>query len=385
MSALRPAPAKAGAGGIKPAPARAQLKERKYDMEQVLNGKMRAVTVFGVGDVGVREYDIPQPRGGEVLIKMKGASICTLDQRAYTGATKGKFPVVSGHEGFGVIAAVGDGVQGLKVGDTVIAGRSGCGVCSNCKTKGIGCVMPNGRGVWNESLGIYGSFGCMSEYTVKSAIHVTKIKADPNSLKYAITEPVSCVVRSVTRSRLTWSESCVIIGAGVMGLLHVQLAKLKGALVIVSETDAVRRQKALDAGADYVVDPNETDLVEFVKRVTEEGKGADVVFSTLPIAKLFPQNFAMVSKMGRIVAYSNLVPAEPVPIDIAAVHKNEYEIIGTNGSSIQDIYYAAKLIEQDKVDLDPLIDSVYSINDCKKAYERACAPDSYRCVFDFSL
>lgn len=345
--------------------------------------KMRAVTIGGVGDVHVAEYNTPIPKAGEVLIKMTAASICTIDQRAYNGVSaQTDFPTIPGHEGTGVIAAMGEGVKGLKLGDAVIVGRFGCGVCKNCKTKGFGCVEPTDRFDFNPWTNAWGEIGCMSEYVVKPYIHVTKISKDVSPIYAAICEPVSCVVRSVERSRLNWTETAVICGAGIMGLLHVQLAKLKGARVIVSEPDADRRQRALDMGADYAINPLEQDPGEFVKSVTE--KGADVVFNTVANPKVFNQCFDMIGQMGRVVAYSSLHPNEPIPIDVGKLHKAQYELIGTNGSSIQDLYHAAKLIESGAVKLETLVDSTYSLDQCVAAFDRACAPDSYRCVFDFS-
>lgn len=349
----------------------------------MIENKMKAVAICGEGDVKVIELEIPQPKPGEVLIKMQAAAICTVDQRFYNGVVKGKFPMIAGHEGVGIVEKVGECVHGLKEGDIVVPGRQGCGVCKNCKTKGINCLDPTGRVNFDfhPETRIYGDIGCMSEYMVKQAAHVVKIQGgDPVEL--ALTEPVSCVLRSVERSRLNWTETAVVVGAGIMGLLHVQLAKLKGARVIVSEVDAKRRQKALELGADYVINPMETDPGEFVHSVTEGG--ADVVFNTVAISKVFAQAFDMIGVMGRIVAYSNQHPDIPVPIEIGKLHKKQYEIIGTNGSSVQDFYYAAKLIESGSLKLGALVDSVYSKEECGKAFERACKPDSYRCVFDFT-
>lgn len=345
--------------------------------------KMRAVTIGAVGDVHVAEYDTPTPKAGEVLIKMTAASICTIDQRAYSGvSSQTGFPTIPGHEGTGVIAAMGEGVKGLKIGDAVIVGRFGCGVCKNCKTKGFGCTEPTDRFEFNPNTNAWGEIGCMSQYLIKPYIHVTKISGDVNPIYAALCEPVSCVVRSVERSRLDWTETAVICGAGIMGLLHVQLAKLKGARVIVSEPDAARRQRALDMGADYAIDPTSQDIVKFIMSVTE--KGADVVFNTVANPKVFNQCFDMIGMMGRVVAYSSLHPNEPIPIDVGKLHKAQYELIGTNGSSIEDLYHAAKLVESGAVKLETLVDSTYSIDECEAAFKRACAPDSYRCVFDFS-
>lgn len=105
--------------------------------------KMRAVTIGGVGDVHVAEYNTPIPKAGEVLIKMTAASICTIDQRAYNGVSaQTGFPTIPGHEGTGVIAAMGEGVKGLNIGDAVIVGRFGCGVCKTAKPRALAARSP---------------------------------------------------------------------------------------------------------------------------------------------------------------------------------------------------------------------------------------------------
>lgn len=329
----------------------------------------------------LREYPIPELGDTDVLIKMKACAICTVEQRNYSGVTK-RYPGSGGHEGAGVVAAVGKKVGAVQVGDHVIINRESCGYCHNCKLGEWPCLTQWANRAKAAASGSKPTVrpGLMAQYAVRKEKDLTQISQATPFVQAAIAEPVSCVVRSVKRSRLTMGESVVIIGAGIMGLLHVQLAKLNGGYVIVSETDVRRRELAVQAGADVVFSPMETeDPAAFVRELTG-GRGVDVVFNTVAISSVFEQGMSFLMPTGRIVAYSSQHPDTPVPIKMGQLHSQQYEIIGTIGSTTEDFYRAVQLIETGRVNLDLVIDSTVPLERCKEAFERATVPGTYRVV-----
>ncbi len=330
---------------------------------------MKAITFVDTGKLEMREYPMPKPGHGQVLVHILATAICTVDQRAYKGVTHPKFPAVQGHEAVGEIAALGEGVEGLAVGDHVILGRHECGFCRNCRGDRNNCL--NGGGARG--------FHYFSEYIVKDVPILTKVSNDVPVAWGAMGEPISCVVRSIRRSRLKAGETCVIIGAGIMGLLHTQIAKDMGAKVIVSEPDARRRERAEQAGADFVVDPTAQDPVQFVKD-HNDGFGADVVIYAIAIGSAFLQSMEMLDRTGRIVCYSSQHPNEPVPISIGQIHSTEKEIIGTIGSTAQDFTRAAQLLDQKKLNLDLVIDHILPFESYVEAFEKSIVPGTYRVV-----
>ena len=132
-----------------------------------------------------------------------------------------------------------------------------------------------------EGLSGYGGF---AEYAAAKADDLYVYAEDTAFEKMAFTEPLACVVNSINRTDIRYGDDVLVIGGGTMGLLHVMLAKLKGARVVLSEPLKERRDKALSLGCDDVVDPLAGDAVQAVKDMTE-GRGAQFVFNTTVLLK----------------------------------------------------------------------------------------------------
>ena len=331
---------------------------------------MRAVTFIDTGKLEMQEYPMPKAEHGQVLVRILASAICTVDQRVYNGVTHPKFPKVQGHEAVGEVVELGEGVVGLEVGDHVILGRQQCFFCPNCRNDKNSCTNRLHGGV---------GFNYFSEYVVKDLPILTKVSKDVPVEWAAIGEPISCVVHSIKRSRLQAGETCVVIGAGIMGLLHTQIAKDMGAKVIVSEPDARRRERAVQCGADFVVDPTKENPVQFVKD-HNGGHGADVVYFAIAISKAFPQSMEMLDHTGRIVCYSSQHPNDPVALDVGKIHSTEQEIIGTVGSTALDFTRAAQLLDDKKLKMDLVIDHVIPFDDFEDAFEKSVVPGTYRVV-----
>lgn len=350
--------------------------------------KMKAITLTGVRTVEVREYEKPVPGKHEVLVKMKACALCTVDQRAYQGVTNNKFPSVQGHEGSGIVEMIGEDVHFIQAGDHVVLQREFCGVCHYCK-EGINQCLGRARrrkefaekwepGKLARPLNSFETQ--MAQYLVIQENMLTKISPELSFEEATLTEPISCVLHGINRSRLKMGEVVVVIGAGIMGLIHVQIAKLKGATVIVSEMDEARKKRAREAGADFIVDPSKEDPVSFVKKHSYGRDGADVVFDTVPISTVFEQALEMLARAGRVVAYSSQHPDVPVPLKVGELHSKEIEIIGTMGSNNEETYMATQLLGKGMIRTDLLIDYVFEMEDCKKAFEQAIIPGTYRVV-----
>ncbi len=328
----------------------------------------KAITMVDTGKLELRDYPMPKPAHGQVLMKILATAICTVDQRAYRGITHPKFPTVQGHEAVGEVVELGEGVQSLQLGDHVILGRFQCFACPRCRAGKNGCTDPSRV-----------PFNYFSEYVVRDVPQLTKVSKDVPAEWAAIGEPISCVVHSIRRSRLKAGETIAIIGAGIMGLLHTQIAKDMGATVIVSEPDARRRERAVQCGADFVVDPSKEDPVQFVKD-HNGGFGADVVIFAIAITKAFPQAMEMLDRAGRIICYSSQHPDEPIGLKIGEIHGKEYEIIGTIGSTADDFTRAAQLLDQKKLKMDLVIDHIVPFDDPMDAFEKSIQPGTYRVV-----
>ncbi|MDR3289516.1 MAG: zinc-binding dehydrogenase [Peptococcaceae bacterium] len=344
--------------------------------------KMKSVVMTSPRAVELHEYAVPELTENGVLIQIKSAAICTIDQRPYAGVTKGFFPRVGGHEGAGVVIATGKNVVNTKVGDHVTVGRIHCGVCENCiKGRGHCLNAPDFGGPGGEKPSIekpQNLFGSFSQYIVRNENEFFHIPETLNFSHAALAEPLSDVVHSIRRSRLALGETCVIIGAGIMGILHAQVARNIGARVIVSEVDAARRDRVAEF-ADYVVNPKETDPREFVKSLTG-GRGSDVVFFAIAVSSMFEQAYSMLAETGRIMVYSNQHPDDPFGLRLGQIHRSEFEIIGTSGSLDLDFVNAVELMSFGKMNMEKVIHGEYPITKCKEAFDQSIVPGTYRVV-----
>jgi len=342
------------------------------------DGMNRSVVLPAPMLVDIVETLKPSPGPGEVLVKVKASALCTWEQRVYKGAQQDSYPLLGGHEFAGIVEAVGPDVkEPIAVGDHVAVARIfRCGECRECRT-GYDNLCANMREVRHPGLP-FGPGG-LSDYVVAPRYQVYKVADDLPFEEAALSEPVSCVVRSVERSGVDFGDPVVILGAGVMGLLHVQLAKRRGAKVIVSEPVAARRQKALELGADSVIDPTAGDPVAEVRRLTG-GKGATCVFVAGGDGPAIEGAINMAAKGGRVVLYAAFYPVPEVHLDVNRIHHNEISIIGTMSQSKEDFLRATELLSSRAIDVRSLISKLVPFERVKEAFDAAIVPGTYRVV-----
>lgn len=346
---------------------------------RTMSEMMRAIAVTDVGKVEIVELEKPKAEGYELLVKLKATSLCTVEQRSFLGIKKTGFPFIGGHEGYGEVVEVGNKVHNFRVGDKVVFDLVYCGQCDACKS-GNSTQCRNLRYA-NPAFSFEGSVigGALAEYMVVPYVNAYKVSPDIKPEYAALTEPVSCCLHSVNKCQLKMGDTVVIIGCGIMGICQIQLCKLRGARVIVSEPMAERRQKALANGADLVVDPLAEDPVEFVKKATD-GYGAEAVINTTPITSVWQQAIDMLAPKGKLLAYSSQHPDVPVPISFGRLHSKEYELIGTVNPGVEDFVQATRLMRYGMLNMDELIDSTFAFEDCQAAFEKASKPNTYRVV-----
>ena len=162
-----------------------------------------------------------------------------------------------------------------------------------------------------------------------------------------------------------------------MGILHVIIAKLYGARVILSEPDPARLEMAKRYGCDVVINPKKVDAVEEVMRLTD-GEGANAVFNTTSVTALSAQGIKMLALMGTFVQYSSMHPDEPVELSMNSIHNAEIVITGSKSPSVKAFEASTRILSKMLIDLTPLLTESYPMEDATKAFERACSMDTYR-------
>ena len=335
----------------------------------------RAVFV-GPKQIRIDELPIPEPGPRQALVKVKACAICTWEQRMYTGEEP-YYPLAGGHEIAGELVALGRQVYSdAKPGDRVIAsGLTRCGYCDACR-RGHDSICDNARKSFKDT-DVQGPAG-LGEYVLIEDYQLYKGANDVSFEELALTEPVGCVTRSVRKANLERTENVVVIGAGIMGLLHVVLAKQAGTRVIVSEPNKVRAEFALKMGADAVIDPINEPFVDTIKSLTY-GRGADAVFTAVSIAAAVEQSVEALAKGGRVMVYASIHPrGTKISVDPNLFHGKEIILSGTVSQDREDFLQAARMVSEKLIDLKPFISRVLPFSQLEEAIQLALTPDTYR-------
>ncbi|QSQ08073.1 putative zinc-type alcohol dehydrogenase-like protein YjmD [Koleobacter methoxysyntrophicus] len=342
---------------------------------------MKIAPIIGVKQIEIREVEKPIPKRGEVLVKVKACAICTWEQRLYLGVSKIPLPFVGGHEASGVIEALGEGVDDTEyqVGQKVaLRLLDTCGKCYYCRQGRENLCVEIGKPNRFEKKAVPGPGG-FGEYLVVSEKQVFKLPEDIPYSHGAFAEPLACVVNSIEKARIELGNDVVVVGAGIMGLLHTILSKKQGARVIVSEVDAHRRRVAEELGADITFNPLEVNPIEKVKDLTE-GRGADVVFHTTAIPEVAQQAVQMAGKLGRVIMYGSFHPDAPISLSPNWIHNSEVEIKGAVSPSIENFQKSVRLLSHKTVNPAALVSEEYPLTEIEKAFQQAVKPDTFRII-----
>jgi len=341
---------------------------------------MRAAVFTGAERIEIKEMEKPVPKKGEILVKVKACALCTWEQRIYKGISRVPFPFIGGHEVSGIVEELGEGVdenrwkRGQKVALRLLAA---CGECYYCRIGEHNLCEMIGK---KEQNGLpFPGPGGLSEYLTVSSTKLFKLADDLSLEVGSLSEPLACVIHSIERANIEIGNDVVIIGAGVMGLLHVMVAKKRAARVIVSETNEERRKLASELGADEVFDPSEEDPIEKVKKLTD-GRGAEVVINTTAVSDVAQMAIQMAGKTGRIIFYSSQHPDNPINVSPDWIHNSEITITGSVSPSLSDFQKATKLLSSKIIKPESLISEVITFDRIQEAFQKAVDPKSYRIV-----
>lgn len=322
---------------------------------------MLAAVFEGKGRLNLKEVLTPEiKKPDEVLLQVERASICGTDMRILEvppghPATEG---VILSHEYTGKVLEVGEAVTQFKKGDRVVVDPNiTCGNCSYCKM-GIPNMCEN-----MTTLGIFINGG-FARYNVAPAKVLHKVSPDLLSELAVFTEPLSCVVSATQRLKVHPGEVVVVLGAGPIGLLFIQMFKASGAgKIVVSEILEYRAKFAYESGASRVVNPLKDNLERIVKEETVVG--ADVVVDA--VGTLVKSAIAIVRRGGRILLFGQNYQAR-AQVAQNDITKNELTLMGSFIARFT-FPFAIKIIESKVLDLEKLITHRLPLEDVHKGIE----------------
>ena len=338
---------------------------------------MRAAIMPEPGKIEMIDVTLPEMQEDEVLIDVKAVGICTFEQGYYYGKSQG-FPFAGGHEICGVVEKAGSKVaQKLKPGDKVIVlSLTRCGECYYCR-KGYDNQCENAKDV-QKIPGVDGPGGFADKFIAKG-YEVFKIDESVPFERGILAEPLACVTHSMIMSGIGSGDYALICGAGAMGVIHILLAKLRGAKVIVSEPSEERRKKALEFGADHVVNPLEQDLQKTVEEITD-GRGVEKAFFTAGGKAAIEGAIQALAIRGTLVIYGGTGPNDSFTVNPKWFHYKEITITGVTKHTKETIRVAAELLSLKELPLDRLITSRFPFEKIEDALIEARQVSSYRPV-----
>ena len=336
---------------------------------------MLAAVYHGPNDLRVENVTVPEIEPDEVLLRVLRANICGTDLRILHGGHR-KYPPgtarIPGHEVVGEVAAAGAAVAaeyplGRRLFVAPNMGRSD----SRETISGNNNLDPE-----FEAIGITMD-GAFAEYMRVPAIairqgNLMRVADGIDPAVVALVEPLACVWRGQNKIDVGVGDVVLVMGAGPIGVLHVMLARLRGATrIIVSEPAAGRREQALSLGADVVVDPMSEDLAAVIA-AESGGRGADVIITAAPVKALQEQALDLAAMGGRINYFGGLSKNDPyIRFNSNTVHYKELIVTGTTACSTYDCLRAAEIVNSGRMDLSPLITSAFPLSDVKAAFAAA--------------
>lgn len=307
-------------------------------------------------DLRIEEIPVPKPGPGEVLVQVHACGVCASDLHVVQGVTPNAgTPITLGHEAAGTVAAVGDDVRDWLEGDRVLvpAGRM-CGACTYCQA---------GRANLCDFQHVYGVTcdGAQAEYVVAPSGQLAPI---PGSLPFEqaaiLADAVATPYHALKRGGIGEDVRTAIVGLGGLGMHAVQLAKLTGATVIGVDVDEVALQRALDWGADAVVDASADDAAEQVRKLSEGGVDRSFEF----VGTQRTAHFAVktLRKGGRAVL-TGISGERLSTLPIGLFVAGELEVVGSFGATPQDINELLDLADAGRLDLTRSVSHTMTLDD----------------------
>jgi len=312
-----------------------------------VNRQMTAAVLYGKEDVKIEQVPIPTLEEGEALVKVHVALTCGTDLKVYQRGYHARMivpPALFGHELAGVVEEVGPKVRGFKKGMRVVALNSApCGGCFYCS-----------KHQENLCEDLLFNNGAYAEYIrIPRRIVEANMLAIPKHVSFeeaAIVEPLACVLRGLHETKLEIGDTVAVIGAGPIGLMFVQVAKLAGCNVISvvkrdSQVFAARR-----AGANSVVQITSVDdPIQAVRKLTPDGRGCDVVIEAVGRPQAWEWTIEMVRKGGTVNFFGGCASGTTVALDTQRLHYNELTLKATFHHTPETVRKAFALICERKI------------------------------------
>lgn len=333
---------------------------------------MKAARIVRVNEpLELRELKTPKPKGSQVLVKVQSAGVCHSDLHLWEGGYQGpggqflkttdrgvRYPLTPGHEIAGIIDSMGEEVQGFSKNDKVLVYPwIGDGLCPACRTGEENlCDKPRSLGIYNE--GGYAEYVLVPSY--KYLFEIAGMDTDASAT-------LSCSsltsYGAIKNAGLKPGDTSVIVGAGGLGLMAIQLAKaITGSRIIALDIDDKKLQAAKKNGADHVVNSKKQDPVKAVMELTDK-LGADAVIDFVNASKTVETDMQILRRRAKVVLVG-LFGGE-LKLSLVAMPTRAYRLIGSYTGSLNDMRELVSLAKREVIK--PIVSNRFKLDQATEA------------------
>lgn len=312
--------------------------------------------------------DLPEPQLGpeDVLIEVKACGICGSDVHGLDGSTgRRRPPLVMGHEASGVIVQTGRNVLGWAAGDRVTFDSTiYCGQCHFCRRGQIN--LCENRRVLGVSCDEYRQHGAFAQYVAVPQRILYRLPDAVTFQRAALLEPLAIACHAVQRTKLSLADTAVVIGAGMIGLLVVQLLRVAGCgRIIAVDLDERRLKLACRLGADEGLRADANATAEILQRTG--GRGVDVAVEAVGLSPTVQLAVASLRRGGQLTLVGNLSPKVELPLQAVVTRE-----LTLNGScaSCGEYTPCLELLARGSADVDAVISAVAPLEEGASWFQR---------------
>ncbi|MGH9253100.1 MAG: zinc-dependent alcohol dehydrogenase [Vicinamibacterales bacterium] len=318
---------------------------------------MKALVLRGPGDLVVADVERPRARPHEVLVRVTHSGICGTDLKIFTGGMPAPYPVIMGHEISGEVIDADNGADSRSSDRVLVDPVLYCGTCAACRA-GRTNLCPTGGIIGRE---VNGGF---AEYVVAPRSHVYPLPPSIDRQTAPLIQVLTTCLHAQRRANVSQGQSVAVIGLGVSGQLHVQLAKARGAAPTIGITrSAWKRTLAEQLGANLTTSSDTG--IQAVRDATN-GHGADIVIESTGHIPSLADAIAMVRPGGTIILFG-IYTASEGSLPFYQLYYKEPTIVSARAATGEDFPDSIDLVARGAVTLRPLVTQVLPLSDLRKA------------------
>jgi propanol-preferring alcohol dehydrogenase len=318
----------------------------------------------------INEIELPKPNGNQVIVKVKSTGVCHSDLHLWEGGydtgdgfmkvtDRGvKFPVTPGHEIVGNVEEVGDSVEGVDIGDLVLVYPwIGCGECTTCEKGDTNlCESPKSLGVFQD--------GGYAEYVL---IPDSKFLAKVDNLDPDAAASLACsgltAYTAVKKALMNNPENILIVGAGGLGLMGVQIASaLSKSNIICADLDDEKLNSAKELGATHIINTKEPDAIKKIMSICDE-KGVDSIIDFVNAPPTVKMDLSLIRKRGNIILVGLF--GGSVELSLVSIPLKAITIQGAYTGNYDDMLELIKLAQRGVIN--PIVSKHYKLDDANTA------------------